>query len=61
MKKKEKKPCKWHGVNCQNINITGIDLRNNNLKGTITKKPPDFLLTKLKKLEALLLDDNKLN
>jgi Leucine-rich repeat (LRR) protein len=53
--KETKKPCKWYGVDCQNKNITGIDLKSNNLEGTITKK-----LTKLKKLEALLLNDNKL-
>ncbi|MEN8219425.1 MAG: hypothetical protein ABFS56_24335 [Pseudomonadota bacterium] len=46
----------WYGVSCQNGQITGLALGNNNLKGSISKK-----LSKLEKLEILLLNDNELS
>ncbi|MEN8220849.1 MAG: Calx-beta domain-containing protein [Pseudomonadota bacterium] len=49
-------PCDWYGVSCQSGQVTGLALGNNNLKGSILKK-----LSKLKKLEILLLNDNKLS
>ncbi|MEN8218514.1 MAG: hypothetical protein ABFS56_19530 [Pseudomonadota bacterium] len=48
-------PCEWYRVSCRSGNLTGLALVSNNLKGTISKK-----LTKLKKLEILLLNDNQL-
>jgi Leucine-rich repeat (LRR) protein len=48
-------PCDWYGVNCRGGKVTGLALRSNNLKGTITKT-----LNKLKGLKTLLLNDNKL-
>jgi hypothetical protein len=54
--KTTKKPCNWNGVTCRNKHVTGLILRNNNLKGSISKK-----ISKLKKLEILSLDDNKLS
>jgi hypothetical protein len=50
------KPCNWNGVTCRSKHVTGLILRNNNLKGSISEK---FL--KLKKLETLILSDNDLN
>ncbi|MEN8218230.1 MAG: leucine-rich repeat domain-containing protein [Pseudomonadota bacterium] len=49
-------PCDWYGVNCQGGHVTGLELGNNNLKGSISKK-----LNKLKKLELMLLNDNELS
>jgi hypothetical protein len=54
--KTTKKPCNWNGVTCQKKHVTGLILRDNNLKGSISKK-----ISKLKKLEILLLEDNKLS
>jgi hypothetical protein len=32
------KPCNWNGITCQKKHVTGLDLRNNNLEGSISKK-----------------------
>ncbi|TGO02349.1 hypothetical protein PN36_26485 [Candidatus Thiomargarita nelsonii] len=49
-------PCSWNGVSCQNGQVTGLSLGNNNLKGSLDKN-----FFKLKKLKSLVLSDNELN
>ena len=47
-------PCDWEGITCNNGNITGLNLANNNLTGAL---PP---LNTLKDLTFLRLDNNQL-
>lgn len=50
-------PCMgWYGVTCKKGRVNSVRLQNNNLTGTLTES-----LTKLDKLEVLLLGENKLS
>jgi hypothetical protein len=49
-------PCSWYGVTCQDGHVTGLSLKDNKLKGSISKK-----FFKLKNLESIVLSDNDLN
>lgn len=49
-------PCSWHGVSCEGGNVTGLELRNNNLRGPVITQ-----LTDLTRLAVLDLRTNALN
>ena len=49
-------PCDWYGVTCSTGHVTGLDLRNNLLSGSIPSE-----LDKLKYLQTLILFCNQLN
>jgi len=48
-------PCDWYGVTCKNGSVSGLELTDNNLNGSISKK-----FFKLKKLKFLELSNNNL-
>jgi len=50
------KPCSWYGVTCKNGSVRELQLSDNNLNGSISKK--FFNLKKLKKLD---LSDNEID
>jgi parallel beta-helix repeat protein len=49
-------PCSWNEVTCQDGHVTRLSLKDNNLKGSISKK-----FFKLKKLKSLTLSGNKID
>jgi predicted outer membrane repeat protein len=49
-------PCSWYGVTCKNGSVEKLELSNNNLNGSISKK-----FFKLKKLEKLDLSYNEID